>query len=222
MSATSTARPRGARARRAGTANTWCAWARRTASTCWGTSRCSATSGGIIAPMTTGGPGRIGAGRPGGDPAHRVGAAVPQQGGVVVAAALPQPARRARRGDRQRRHRRRRDDRAGATCTPASTPIPFRLVPLPELRLPGRRGGRHGQDERRHRRGHGAHLRPIPDRRSRSPTRTGRRPSAGAETFVTYGPLLEFAGGREADGQPDRASAAPGRTRRRVAGRPPA
>ena len=33
------------RARPAATANTWCGWAPKTASTCWGTSRCSATAG---------------------------------------------------------------------------------------------------------------------------------------------------------------------------------
>ncbi len=38
--------PPGARGKRAATANTWCAWAPRTGSTCWGTSRCWATAAG--------------------------------------------------------------------------------------------------------------------------------------------------------------------------------
>ena len=148
-------------------------------------------------------PGRIGPGRPGRDPPDRVGAAVPQPGRPCGGAALPEPARRARRGHRERRCRRDRDDLLGGPLQRHRPLFHLRLVPLPELRLPGPGCGRHGQDGSRHRRGDRAHLRPHrPERRIRLRDLEGGGPPRRDLRHLR--PAARFHGGRPAHGEPDR------------------
>ncbi len=149
-------------------------------------------------------PGRIGPGRPDRDPADRMGAAVQAAGRPGRAAALPQPARRARRQHRQRRDRRRRDDTSWDDLYSGIRPLlALRLVPLPELRLPGGGGGRHRQDVGHHRRRHGAHLRahsarPALHLRGLDGCRAPRR------DLRHLRPAARVRRGRQADGQPHR------------------
>ena len=76
--------------------------------------------------------------------------------------------------------------------------LAVRLVPLPELRLPGGRGGRHGQDDAPTR--PSARCAPTPASPPAQPFtyEAWKEAVRRGETFVTYGPLLEFA----VDGQP--------------------
>ena len=131
-----------------------------------------------------------------------MGAAVQTAGRARRDAALPEPAGRARRQHRQRRHRRRRDDAPGAISTAAS--IPYSLSDWYRYLNCGYLVAAVGGTDK---------MSPTPPSARSAPTRASPTDepftyeawmdAVGArETFVTYGPLLEFAVDGRPMGQP--------------------
>ena len=97
-----------------------------------------------------------------------------QRQGLVVAVHFPYPTGRARRGHRARQDRRARALPLRTELRDGALP---RLVPLPRLRLPPARRGRHRQDGGLHARGRQPHLRPPGGRAVHVRELGGRRPA---------------------------------------------
>ena len=178
----------------------------------------TAHGSGMIAPMTTGGPDESALGDPVEITADRMGAAVPAAGRAGRGAALPQPPGRACRGHRDGRRRRGGDDVLGRSLQRHRPLLALRLVPLPQLRLRGAGGRRHGQDDDGNGGGHGAHVCPHRIPGVEFTYEAWKEAVRRGETFVTYGPLLEFSVDGHPHGQPDRDEQPRGDGRRDVGG----
>ena len=121
-----------------------------------------------------------------------------QQGGLVVLPHFPNPraehAAAIVSGDIDAR----RDDLLGQPLQRHRPVLALRLVPLPQLRLPGAGGGRHGQDGAATAVGTVRTYARIDPTAAEFTYEAWKEAVRRGETFVTYGPLLEFT----VDGQP--------------------